>query len=104
VRAVIERIISTETEAKQIIEKVRAEADRILSDVEKKAQDMVARARQEARVEAEKLVAAAIDGAELEKQERLTRAISGIESQIRLEQADRERAAEGVVRCVCGQR
>ena len=49
-REVIQEIIATESEAKALVEMARAEAERILSDARKKGQDMVERARQDARV------------------------------------------------------
>lgn len=100
-RDVIQKIMATEGEAKLIVEAARAEADRILSEVQKKGQDIVDRARQEALVEAEKIVVAAVEAAEQEKRNRLALAVAEIESQIRLEPATRQEAVEEVVRCVC---
>ena len=102
-RDVIQKIIATESEAKLIVEAARAEADRILSDAQKKGHDVVERARQEALIEAGRIVEAAVEAAEREKQYRLADAAAEIESQIQLEPASRKRAVEGVVRCVCKQ-
>ena len=51
----------------------------------KKGQDIVERARREARVEAEKIVEAAVEEAEREKENRLAHAAAEIESEIQLD-------------------
>jgi vacuolar-type H+-ATPase subunit H len=101
-RDVIQKIIATENEAKLIVETAKAEADRILSDAQRKGQDMVDRAREEAFAEAERIVEAAIEGAEREKRDRLTQIAAEIERDIQLDQERRESVVEGVIRCVCG--
>lgn len=101
-RDVIQRIIATEDEAKGIVEAARAEADRIMSDARKKGQDIVERARREARVEAEGIVETAVEAAEREKGHEIALSAAGIETEIQLDQKSREWAVEGVVRCVCG--
>ena len=102
-REVIKNVIATEAEARGMVASARAEADRIASDAQQRSQDLVAKARLEARVEAERLVEAAVSEADHEKQERLARAALEIETQVRLEQTNRHRAVAGAVRCVCGQ-
>ena len=102
-RDIIQRIIATESEARLTVEAARAEADRILSDAQKKGHDVVERARQEALIEAERIVETALEAAEREKQYRLADAAAEIESQIQLEPATRKWAVEGVVRCVSKQ-
>jgi vacuolar-type H+-ATPase subunit H len=102
-RDVIQKIIAAENEAKLIVETAKAEADRILSDAQKKGQDMVDRAREEAFAEAERIVEAAIEGAEREKRDRLTQIAAEIERDVQLDQERRESVVEGVIRCVCGQ-
>jgi vacuolar-type H+-ATPase subunit H len=100
-RDVIEKIIVTESEAKQTVEEAKAEANRIMADARKKGRDMIERARQEAITEAGGIVEEAVAAAEREKQERLTRAAADIESEIQLVPAAKKWAVEGVVRCVC---
>lgn len=102
-RDVIQKIIATESEAKLIVEAAKAEADRILSDAQKKGHDVVELARQEANNEAGTILNAAIEAAEQEKQSSLKNAAVEIESRIRLEPAVKQRAVEGIVRCVCKQ-
>jgi vacuolar-type H+-ATPase subunit H len=99
-RDVIQKIIATENEAKLIVEAARAEADRILSEAQRKAHDPIERARQETLIEAERIVEAAVEAAEREKQHRLVDAANEIESQIQLEPATKKWAVEGVVQCV----
>jgi vacuolar-type H+-ATPase subunit H len=100
---IIQKIITTETEAKLVVEAAKAEADRILSDAQKKGNDMVEQARQEALIEAGRIVEAAVGAAEQDKQHRLADTAAQIETQIQLEPAKKEWAVEGVIRCVRGQ-
>jgi vacuolar-type H+-ATPase subunit H len=103
VRDIIQKIIATESEARLAVETAKTEADRILSDAQKKGHDVVERARQEALIEAERIVETSVDAAEREKQYRLADAAAEIESQIQLEPATRQWIVEGIVRCVSNQ-
>jgi vacuolar-type H+-ATPase subunit H len=103
-RDVIQKIIATESEAKLIVEAAKAQADIILSDAQKKGHDIVELARQEAANEAGKIVDAAVEAANQEKQSSLKNAAVEIESRIRLDPATRQRAIEGIIRCVCKQK
>ena len=100
-RDVIQKIIAAENEAKLMVEQAKAEAERILSDAQKKGQDIIERAREEAFVEAERIIEAATEGAEREKHDRLAQIAAEIERDVQLDQERRELAVEGVVRCVC---
>jgi len=100
-REVVQKIIATESDAKAVIDKAKAEADRILSDAQKKGHDIIERARQEAHIEAEKIVETVVAEAEQEKQYRLSLAIAAIENQIKLEPEFKQKAVEWVIRCVC---
>jgi vacuolar-type H+-ATPase subunit H len=102
-RDVIQKIISTENEARLTVEEARAEAERIMSDAQKKGYDLIERARQETLIEAKKIVDASVEEAERKKQSQLAHAAAEIENQIRLDPATRQLAVEGVVRCVCKQ-
>jgi len=102
-RDVIQKIISVENEANVTIQDARAEAERITSDARKKSNDLIENARQEALTEAKKIIDALIQDAEKEKQQQLASAAIEIEKRVRLDQAIREWAVEGVVRCVCKQ-
>jgi vacuolar-type H+-ATPase subunit H len=102
-RDVIQKIIATESEARITVEAARAEADRIMSDAQKKGRDIIEQSRQKTLIEADKILETALETAEREKQHRLTDAAAEIEIQIQLEPAIRKRAVEGVIRCVCKQ-
>jgi vacuolar-type H+-ATPase subunit H len=101
-REVIQKVIQAEGEAKRLRQEAQAEADRIMTEAQKQAHDLVVRCRQEVRVEAERIMAAAIQEAEREKKESLDRAAAEIEAQVRLDEATKQRAVEAVVRFVCG--
>lgn len=100
-RDVIQKIVATEDEAKLTVEAARTEADRIVSDAQKKGQELIGRARQEAFAEAQRIIEAAVEKAEREKESLLTDAVAKVESQVQLEPASRKSAIEEVVRCVC---
>lgn len=101
-REVIRKVIETEAEAKRIVEAAKTESGRISSDAQKQGQALRERTRQEARLAAAKMLEVAAQEAEREKQERLARATTEIETQVGLDEAMKQRAVEGVVRCVCG--
>ena len=101
-RDVMEKIISTEGEARLIVEAATAEGERILSEARERGREIIATARQEAVMEAEGILEAAQAEAEKEKERRLAQASIDIERTIQLEPKVRDKAIEGVVRCVCG--
>ncbi len=100
-RDVIQKIVGTESEAKLTVGAARTEADRILSDAQKKGQDIIERARQEAVAEAERIIEAEVKKAEHEKESRLADAVAKVESQIKLEPESKRLAIDEVIRCVC---
>jgi vacuolar-type H+-ATPase subunit H len=102
-RDIIQKIIATESEARLIVESAKAEADRILSDAQKRGNDLVEQARAKALMESHAIVETAVKEIEREKQLRLAEAVAEIERQIRLEPTTMQWAIEGVVRCVCRQ-
>lgn len=102
-RDVIQKIVATESEAKLIVETARVEADRILSEAQKKGRDIVDQARQEAHAKSVKITESATALAEQEKQRRLAEATVEIENQINLDQAIKKSAVEEVIRQVCRQ-
>jgi len=103
-RDVIQKVIATEAEAKRMVEAARAEADHILSGAQKAAEDLIARTRQEARVEAERMVEAAVRSGEQEKREHLSRTVAEIDTQVQLDEIAKQRAVAEAIRCVCGHR
>ncbi len=102
-RALIEKLIETESEAKRLVASAKTEAEGLLSKAQKEEAELLARTRTEARLEADKLVLAAKLAAERKKQELLARAAAEIDIQVRLDEMMKERAVAGAVRCVCGQ-
>lgn len=101
-RDVIQKIITTEADARQRVQSAKAEAERILTGARKRADELKAAARQMARLDVDKLMAAALQTAEAERQERLNRAAAEIQTQVKIDKATAGQAAEAVVRCVCG--
>ena len=99
----IQKVITTEGEARLLIETAQAEADRIISEARRIGQVTDEQARQDALNESEKILDVAIETAESEKQRRLADAAIDIERQIRLEPSTRQWALEEVIRCLCKQ-
>ncbi|HOJ71867.1 MAG TPA: hypothetical protein PK864_01255 [Syntrophorhabdaceae bacterium] len=100
-RDVIEKIVSTEAEAKAVVEKAKSVRDQILSDARKKAQDILEKARQEALIEAENIINAAVEAAEMEKQMKLTHAAKDIENRFTLKPETKKAAIDLIIRHVC---
>lgn len=96
-RDVIQKIIATETEARQRVQTARAEAERILSDARKRAQALVVDAGQTARLDAEKMLATALQAAETEKKERLAHIAAEVETQISIDNTTVQQAIAAVI-------
>ena len=101
-RDVIQKVIATEAEAKQQVLAARAEAERILSETQKRALELTATARSAVQLEANARLAAAVEKATQEKSERLALAAAAIEQEINLDEPARRQVVAAVVRCVCG--
>ena len=101
-REVIQKVIATETEAKQLVQAARIEADLLVSSARLQARDVVEQMHRDAKVETEKILAAAETDAAREKTERLTRAAVEIETDIRLDETTAQQAVETALRCLCG--
>lgn len=101
-RDVIQKIIVTETEARQRVQAARAEAERILSEARAHAQEIVEAARQSARLEADEVLTEALRNAETEKKRRLARVAAEIEAQIHIDDATARQMTDAVARCVRG--
>ena len=101
-RDVIQKVIATEAEGKRMLFDARAEAGRILTEAQTRAQQLMAHARKEVQLAAQKILTAAVADAEIDKQTRLASTTAGIEKQINLSDDERRQAVEAVVRCVCG--
>ena len=101
-RDIIQKIIATEAEAKQMVAAARSEAERILSEAQKCAQELTATARSAVQLEANTLLAEAAEKAAQEKSERQALAAAGIEKEIYLDEPARRQTVAAVVLCVCG--
>ena len=101
-REVIQKVIATETAAKQLVQAAQSEADQLVTRARMQARDLVERAQREARLEAEKILAAAEAEAAREKAERLARAAAEIKATIRLDDAMVQQTVAAALRCVCG--
>ena len=101
-RDVIQKVIASEAEAKHRVQAARSEAERVLSEAQKRAQEMVATARQTARREAEKVLADAMPAAEAQQRQQLTRVADEIERQVSVDPVTIQQVAEAVTRCVGG--
>jgi vacuolar-type H+-ATPase subunit H len=100
---VIQGLIEAEGEARAIVQRARAEADRLVADAQQRAHDGGVRARQETRAQAAETIETAVEGAGQEKCKRLEQARAEIQCQVQMTEARRDRLADAVVRCVCGQ-
>jgi len=103
-REVIQSLIRVEGEAQGIVPAAREEAARVGAEAEKGAQDVVARARREARADATHFIETAVEAARGEKAKRLQAAVAEIESQARIDGALQDRLVKAVVRCICSPR
>jgi len=101
-REVIHRVLEAEDQARRLLEAASAEAEGILSEADRRVQELVARVQREAQVEAAQILDSATQEADREKRELLSRAEAEIKAQVQLEETAKERAVEAVVRCVCG--
>ncbi|MBP1749854.1 MAG: hypothetical protein H6Q52_2393 [Deltaproteobacteria bacterium] len=101
-RDVIQKIVATENQAKRIVEEGRAQADRILFDARKQAQDINTKAYQDAGREAQEIVAEAVRAAEDQKRENLAKASAATEREIVIDDGSRQKIVEEIIRHVCG--
>ena len=99
---IIQKVMATEAEAKQMRSAAQSEAARILSEAQKRAAEIVASARQAARLEADQILTKGWQAGEVEKKVRLAHAIAVIESQVNLDDRTQRQVVEAVTRCVCG--
>lgn len=101
-RDVIQKIVATENQAKRIVEEGRAQADRILADARKQAQDINMRSYQDAGKEAQDIVARAVEAAEGQKRENLAKASVVIEREIVIDEGLKQKIIEEIIRHMCG--
>lgn len=85
-----------------MVQSAQSEADRILSEARKRAQEWTTTMREQAKREVQEILFQAESRAEQEKQVRLAAATAQIEQQVNLDEQVRQQAVAAVVRCVCG--
>ncbi len=102
-REVIQGLIAAEGEARCLVHSAREAADHLVADAEQRAQDVLARTRQETHAEAASAIETAVEAARQERAKRLQTAANEIDRDVRMEDAMRDRLVDAVVRCVCGQ-
>lgn len=101
-QAVIQKVVATETEAKQLVQAARTEAGELLTSAHLQARRLVEAAHREARLETEKILGTAEAEAADEKQERLARAAREIDTNLRLDEATARQAVAAALRCIRG--
>jgi vacuolar-type H+-ATPase subunit H len=99
---VIQQIIASEAEAKQIIAAARVEANRLLAQAREQAEAMRAIARHETQAEVGRIAEEAARAVALEKKARISHAATELEQHLRLDNTLRQRFVDEIVRCVCG--
>jgi len=101
-REVIQKVIATETEAKQVVQAARTEAGQLAASARAQAGQMLEQANREAKLETEKILSTAEAEAAREKAERLARAAAEINRHIRLDETTAQAAVAAAMCCVCG--
>ena len=99
---VIQKIMSTEAEARRMVQTAKTEAEQILAEARKRAQELTAAARKDVQIKCQGILLALTQEAEKDKQTSLALAAAGIEKQVSISETTKQRAVAAVVRCVCG--
>lgn len=99
-RDVIQTILASEAEARQIVAAAHAEAERIMTAARQSAQAFREQVSIETRGDVERLLAESARQAVAEQQARVAQAVDEIAAQVPLEPAWRPGAVAEVVRCV----
>ncbi|MCX7965200.1 MAG: hypothetical protein N2596_01045 [Syntrophorhabdaceae bacterium] len=100
-KEVIERIVSTESEARSIIEKAKTEGDQIIAEAKRKAQDMIEKAKRDAVIEAQNIINSAIEKAEKEKEKMLIQKSQEIKGQFFLSEEAKQKTVEWIIKKIC---
>lgn len=101
-RDVIQKIVAAENQAKRIIEEGRAEADCILSEARRQAQDISMKAYQDAGRDAQEIIAEAAREAQGGRQRNIEKALVSIEQEVVIEEDLKRKIIEKIVRRVTG--
>ncbi|HEU5072077.1 MAG TPA: hypothetical protein VFV96_16860 [Verrucomicrobiae bacterium] len=101
-RDVIQSILATEAEAKQIVATARAEAARLLATAQREAEAASALSKTRTDDEIAQWLTDTAAAAQRRKDHELTRALADIAQQIQIAPALHQQAVAEVVRCVAG--
>jgi vacuolar-type H+-ATPase subunit H len=101
-RETIHRVLAAEDEARRLVEVARGEGEAHLADCRRRAEELAADARREARLAGAALLEAVAEAARREREERLRVASAEIAAAVRLDEVVARRAVDAIVRCVCG--
>lgn len=101
-RAVIQKVLASEAEAKRLIFAARSEAEHIISQARAQSREISEEARRAAQNEAEQIVAAAIASGQHDKSEQLNRIAAEIRSTITIDEKIRQIIVTAGVHKICG--
>lgn len=101
-REIIQKVVATEGEAKQLLQASRMAADQLLERAQAQARALVEQARVDARRAAAQLLEAAEGQAQQDKTALMTRATAEIQTSISLDDTTRRQIAEAAARFVAG--
>lgn len=102
-RDVIQRVIASEAEARQIVATARIQAAEIVGGARQAGEELRARVASETGAAVVRIMAEAERNAEIERLEWMARATDEITAEVNLAPELRHRTVAAVVRYVCGQ-
>lgn len=85
-----------------MVQAATAEAERLLTEARKQAQDLMERARAESRIEAGQILAKTEEQALLEKAKRVETLTAQINNEVRFDESVTQQVVDAAVRCICG--
>lgn len=103
-REIIARVVGAEAAAREQVAHARAEAEGLVVEARRRAQEIGAGFRDRTRAEVEALQAATINDAEATRRERLTAAAAELDATIHIDDAVRSAVVAEAIRCVTGGR
>jgi len=101
-REIIEKVMSAEADAQQLVRVAQAESARILEQARQQARDHIEKASQQARKEAVQILAMAETEAVKEKDILLARAREEVNRSIQLDENKKQQVIAAALRCFCG--
>lgn len=97
---IIQKVIATEAEAKQMVLAAKAEAERILTVATRRTQELKTTCRNEAQLAARDLLSRAAKEADIEKQARLAMLATELEKAVCLEAEVKEAVIQAALKCI----